>query len=292
MKKKILVIVSVIVCIISIGVFVLAGKNISPSVGLFLRTDIGNMIILDNSPIVMSVRTNNDDMFANYEAGDKILVFHDGIQESYPGGTGVYFAIKLADGHISDISETVLRQLYELGWTSAPVKHDNEQDSEPAIYSPDLFDIAYVSSHSMFDDEKIKNESLNADKMNVDDIYHLPVFRFETSEELTVFADSFDEKFDSGHSNADDFREKLKDYDEDFFKDKMLFVVYFEPRVSNPGYEFYGIYTDDEVFRLEYSLIKSENGASATVSTSRISIIGVEKSFVGNCSSFDAVLVE
>ena len=290
MKKKILVIISVIVCVIAVGVFILAGRNISPSMGQYLRTDNGNMIILDKSPIVMSTRNGND-MFEKYENGDKILVFHDGINESYPGSTGVYFSVKLADGHISDISETVLRQLYEMGWTSAPVRLDTEQESEPAIYSPDLFDIAYVSSHSMFDDEKIKNESMNADKMNVDDIYHLPVFRFETSEELTVFVDSFDEKFDSGHSDADDFREKLKDYDEDFFKDKMLFVVYFEPRVSNPGYEFYGTYTDGEVFRLEYSLIKSENGASVTVSTSRISIIGVEKSFVGDCSEFDAVIL-
>lgn len=291
MKKKILVTLCVIVCVIAIGVFILAGKGISPSVGLFLRTDNGNMIILDNSPIVMSVRAGNDDMFEKYESGDKLLVLHGGINESYPGSTGVYFSIKLADGHISHISETVLRQLYELGWTSAPVRLDTEQESEPAIYSPELFDIANVSSHSMFDDEKIKKESLNAAKMNADDIYHLPVFRFETSEELTAFADSFDEKFDSGHSDADDFREKLKDYDADFFKDKMLFVVYFEPRVSNSGYELYGTYTDGEIFRLEYSLTKSENNVSLAVSTSRISIIGVEKGFVGDCSEFDAVIL-
>ena len=164
MKKKILVVLCVIVCIIAIGVFILAGKGISPSVGQYLRTDNADMLILDNSPIVMSVCSGNDDMFANYESGDKILVLHDGINESYPGGTGVYFSIKLADGHMSNISETVLRQLYELGWTSAPVRHDNEQESEPAIYSPDLFDIAYVSSYSMFNDEKIKNECINAIK--------------------------------------------------------------------------------------------------------------------------------
>lgn len=291
MKKKILVIVCVIVCIIAIGVFVLAGKGISTSVGLFLRTDNSDMLILDNSPIVMSVRTDNHDMFEKYESGDKIFVLHDGIQETYPGGTGVYFSVKLADGHMSDISETVLRQLYELGWTSAPVRFDTEQESEPAIYSPDLFDIAYVSSYSMFNDEKIKNECINADKMNDDDNYHLPVFRFDTQDDLTAFVDSFDEKFDSGHSDSDDFREKLKDYNDDFFKEKMLFVVYFEPRVSNSGYELYGTYTDGEIFRLEYSLTKSENNVSLAVSTSRISIIGVEKDFVGDCSEFDAVIL-
>lgn len=116
MKKKILVAVSVVICIIVIGVFVLAGRGFSPSTGLFLETENGNMIILDNSPIVMSTRSGNDDMFADYNSGDKIFVIHDGIQESYPGGTGVYFSIKLADGYESDIPENVISQLIELGW--------------------------------------------------------------------------------------------------------------------------------------------------------------------------------
>ena len=114
MKKKILIIVSIIVCVVAIGVFILAGKSISPSVGQYLRTDNSDMIILDNSPIVMSTR--GDNVFEKYESGDKILIFHDGINESYPGSTGVYLSIKLADGEMADISESVLISLDELGW--------------------------------------------------------------------------------------------------------------------------------------------------------------------------------
>ena len=113
MKKKILIAVSVIVCVVAIGLFILAGKSISPSVGLYLQTDNGNMLILDNSPISIS---GNDDMFEKYESGDKILVLHDGILESYPGQTRAYFVMKLADGEMSDIPENVLVSLNELGW--------------------------------------------------------------------------------------------------------------------------------------------------------------------------------
>lgn len=116
MKKKILIVLSIILCVIVIGVFVLAGRGYSPSVGLYLKTDNGNMIILDKSPIVMSARSGNGDMFETYESGDKILVIHDGIQESYPAKTGVYFSIKLADGLESDIPEDVISQLIGLGW--------------------------------------------------------------------------------------------------------------------------------------------------------------------------------
>ena len=116
MKKKILITLSIVLCVIVIGVFVLAGKSISPSVGLYLGTENNDMIICDNSPIVMSVRTGNENMFSSYENGDKIFVLHNGINESYPGSTGVYFSIKLADGLESDIPEDVISQLIGLGW--------------------------------------------------------------------------------------------------------------------------------------------------------------------------------
>ena len=67
MKKKILVALCVVICVISIGVFILSGKGYSPSVGNFLRADSSDMIILGNSPVVMSNRTDNDDIFENYE---------------------------------------------------------------------------------------------------------------------------------------------------------------------------------------------------------------------------------
>ena len=113
MKKKILITLSAIVCVIAIGLFILAGKSISPSVGLYLQADNANVLILDNSPISMS---GNDDMFKKCESGDKILVFHDGILESYPAQTRAYFVMKLADGEMTDIPETVLVSLDELGW--------------------------------------------------------------------------------------------------------------------------------------------------------------------------------
>ena len=71
----------------------------------------------------------------------------------------------------------------------------------------------------------------------------------------------------------------------------MLFVVYFEPRVSSPDYYLAGTYTVDENFRLEFLLKESENEVLTTVSTSAISIIGIEKAFVGGAMDFDAVIV-
>ena len=284
MKKKILVIVSVIVCVVAIGVFILAGKNISPSVGQYLRADNSDMIILDNSPIVMSAR--NDNMFEKHENGDKILIFHDGIQESYPGSTRVYFSIKFADGQISDISETVLRQLYEMGWISSENLLVSENE-----YPSALFDIKHAWSHSTFDTEKIKIAADNAEMLNGEDNYHFPAFKFDTYECFSDFLDNYDKNFDAGYSDAEDFREKLKDINEEYFNENAVIIISYYTGSGNTSYNVDSVYSDGEIFRLNITR-HSEGQGGTSVITSCLCAVGVEKTFLGDCNSFDAVLVE
>ena len=76
------------------------------------------MIILENSPVQMSNQTNWD-LFDGLATGDKILVIHDGMDQSYPGRTGVYVILKLSNGSADDIPQTVVNSLIELGWLAA-----------------------------------------------------------------------------------------------------------------------------------------------------------------------------
>lgn len=127
MKKKILVVLATIFAIVlllfAIG-FVALGiasfKGYSVSEGRVLVTDNGSYMIIDknNSPIVMSNQSKNEKIFEGLTNGDEILIVHDGIQESYPGGTGVYFCKKLADGEYKDLPEQTLFSLAEMGWIS------------------------------------------------------------------------------------------------------------------------------------------------------------------------------
>ena len=284
MKKKILVIISVIVCVIAIGVFILAGKGISPSVGQYLRTDNSDMIILGKSPIVMSTRSGKE-MFEKYEIGDKILVLHDGINESYPGSTGVYFSVKLADGHISHISETVLRQLCELGWVSA----ENLLVSTNTYHSS-FFDIITASTGSIFDTDKIKLAADNSAVMNENEPYHFPVFAFHTYESFRDFLDNFDKNFDSGHSDADDFREKFKDLNEEYFKENSVILVPYYTGSGNVSYDVESVYFDGEICRLNIAKHTSGQGGTSVI-TSYLKAVGIEKNFLDDCSSFDAILV-
>lgn len=116
MKKKIFVIISVVLCVLIVAVFVFSGMGISWHTGRYLLADNGShMIIMDSSPIALSDKSEGK-MFENLTNGDKILVFHNGIDESYPGSTRAYMCFKIGEGEITDIPENVLTSLDELGW--------------------------------------------------------------------------------------------------------------------------------------------------------------------------------
>ena len=118
MKKKILLIslLSVILILI-LGILFMAKNSISFSTGVCIAADNGEyLMLIDNSPVSMHRVSGKDRGFPDLDTGDKIFVIHDGIAESYPGKTGVYFILKLSDGDINDVPAEVISQLRELGW--------------------------------------------------------------------------------------------------------------------------------------------------------------------------------
>lgn len=124
MKKKvfkilcvILVIILLITAVVSIGLGIMSAKGYGITRGRCLITVSGSYMLIDenNSPIEMSNQSDKK-LFADLSSGDEILVLHDGIQESYPAGTGAYYCIKLNDGKPEDIPNSVIESLAELGW--------------------------------------------------------------------------------------------------------------------------------------------------------------------------------
>lgn len=120
--------------------------SMSFSVGRCLVADNGSYMFIDgNSPIIMSNRKDKEGLFSGLGTGDKILIFHDGIAETYPGRTGAYWCVKLEDGTQADIPEQVIEELTELGWTI--VGNEADPDSvtpEPGAYA---FEAQYIRTN-------------------------------------------------------------------------------------------------------------------------------------------------
>ena len=114
--KFTLAIISGIIILLVVSVYISFNKGYGISVGRYLEVKDGTaMLIRGNSPISMHNRTKRD-LVRSLDTGDKILVIHTGIAESYPAQTGVYAVLKISNGTINDIPQKVLNELIKLGW--------------------------------------------------------------------------------------------------------------------------------------------------------------------------------
>lgn len=133
MKKKVIVTLSTILAIILlivavafVGLGIALYKGYGIINGQFLVTDNGYMIIdKNNSPIIMTNQTNNEEIFENLTNGDKIVAVIGMIEESYPARTDVYFLVKISDGEYKNLPESALLGLGELGWIDTPPATEN-----------------------------------------------------------------------------------------------------------------------------------------------------------------------
>lgn len=159
------------------------------SVGRCLVADNGSYMFIDgNSPIVMSTLRDKERMFAGLKTGDKILLLHDGIQESYPGGTGAYWCMKLEDGTQADISANVIEELGELGWTIV----GNEAD--PDAGSPELeayaFDAQYIRTNGYSENRTYPYHAVISSKAELEAYYEAYKDTYDLERREKVYSDS------------------------------------------------------------------------------------------------------
>lgn len=119
MKRKALVIgLAVVLVLLVLCIGVMAVNSLSFRVGRCIKAENGScMLLMDNSPVVLSNHTLSTRPFEDYRTGDLLLVLHDGVQETYPGGTAAYLTIRLQKGTAQEIPQTVFSALAELGWS-------------------------------------------------------------------------------------------------------------------------------------------------------------------------------
>ncbi len=114
-KKKLLIVICCAVALFVIGAFVLLKNNINIELGTCVVADDETyIIVLDNEPVTMYQRSSNNNVFADLQTGDKILIINDGMGGIPPvQKTGVYFLINF--GGNADVSDEAVNILIEEG---------------------------------------------------------------------------------------------------------------------------------------------------------------------------------
>ena len=133
MKRKTWIIVTVCLAVVLVAAACLIGwatyRGIQISKAVYIETSAGNMVLLQGSPVSVS---GKEDMFDGLTMGDKVLLVHGLVAESYPGKTKGYFCIKRADGTEEDIPAEVRDSLREMGWLLIYLVSPEVWENEPS----------------------------------------------------------------------------------------------------------------------------------------------------------------
>ena len=91
----------IVLCIVAVFVFgaVLSANGYGISTGRLYFADNGTYLI-DSDDMAMLVSDQSDDteLFKGYQNGDRVILFHDGIETTYPSQTGGYRIFRLSKG--------------------------------------------------------------------------------------------------------------------------------------------------------------------------------------------------
>jgi len=111
-------------------------RGISITTGRCVVSDNDTVLLIvedgysEGFPVSLGYDGDKEKAFADWSTGDLVTVIHDGIRETYPGQSQMYFGWHKEEGSRSDISEDILKQLTEMGWIKEPVVASYEAEVE------------------------------------------------------------------------------------------------------------------------------------------------------------------
>ena len=271
----------IIALAVAIGFLAIKGMGISYGLYLEAKNDL-SMMVVDNSPIRMSGRSDRD-IFAGLESGDRILVIHSAIAESYPGQTGAYAVIKLKNGDKSDIPTGVIGSLMRMGWLDVGY--------EAAYTEPEDAFIINVAYAGWSDESEIYTRALNTQKMAQSSQKHLPIYRLDTLADVEAFRSTFENylAFEYGFDEVKSFNDTVEMFaDETYLNAYSLMVIYVSANSGTYRYGVESIYCDGESFTVSVEELKHPTEVTTDLAGWYI-IIAVPDSMIANCTEFDAI---
>lgn len=152
----------------------------------------------------------------------------------------------------------------------------------------EIFDIT-VSYANWGDFSRIHNIPLNISKMAISSVRHLPIYKFDTLSEMEQFKTDVDGilSFDQSYDEVPSFNEVTTKYDEDFFAENTLLLVYVEASSGSCRFDVDSISHTDGNFCVH---IKQTNNPE--IHTDDMAgwfiTVAISDSMVADCTSFDA----
>ncbi|MBP3435946.1 MAG: hypothetical protein J6K62_06450 [Clostridia bacterium] len=180
------------------------------SVGRYLKATNGaHLLVINHSVTVLDDVSNLFTPFDDIQTGDKILVFHDEVNETYPASTDAYYVIRLEMGKISDIPDKVIANLSQLGWLNdvsyTPLKPGEGEHRIP-------FEVQYVRTHSPGDVSHAITVIRSVEELYAYYGEYKAVFDLERRSEVSL-------------DSTIGFLDACDKYDDTYFEDRILLLL-------------------------------------------------------------------
>ena len=214
----------------------------------------------------IEVSTQNADKSVEWKVGDLVLITYDGvILETYPAR---------------------LNQVYKV--EKGTLKFTEDETQPGGTPADETFDIT-VSYANWGELNEIYSKALNIDKMAISSVRHLPIYKFDTLAELEQFKNDVKDvlSIDAGYDEMPSFNESTTKYDENFFVENTLMLVYVEATSGSYRYGVNSVYHADGNFCIHIEQTNNPETHTDDMSGWFITV-AVPDSMVADCTTFDA----
>ena len=141
--------------------------------------------------------------------------------------------------------------------------------------------------------EALDSGALNADRMTISSVLHFPIYKFDTLEDLTQFKDSLDypEMLSLAYDEVPSFNEVTAKYDETFFSESTLLLVYAVAHTGSYRFAVDTIASDDTSLCVQIAETVHPDGVTDDTAGWFITV-AIPDSAAATYTEFDAVLAE
>lgn len=158
----------------------------------------------------------------------------------------------------------------------------------------EAFDIT-VSYANYTGDDRIYTSALNTQKMYISSVRHLPIYRFDTRSDLERFKEDFGGvlSMDRGYDEIPSFREVTAKYDDAFFAENTLMLVYVMASSGSYRYGVESVFCDGQTLSVQVEQTNRISvGTAVTCDMAGWFItVAVPDSMAAGCTAFDAAFV-
>ena len=180
-------------------------------------------------------------------------------------------------------NETTLRET-EQTTTVATTAIQNE------LLSEQEYEVVVCNAYSL--SSKIFEQALNADRLDDESFKSIPVYKFDTTEDLRQFQGMFYREFSWGREQNElpTFGEVSKTFDDAFFEKNTLLLAYVKSPSETYRYDVRRVYCDGESLRITLYQVLENLAVENALVTGWFVTVAVPDSLVSDVTVFDAEL--